>query len=92
MAIAYAAHRAVFGDTVGVEEAEALLEWVTLTPGAEVDLAACRQLHPANLQVLMAARPAVCAWPSDSALATWLVPALQPSHTNRVPETDGDGA
>ena len=47
-------------------------EWQT-----RVDLAACSHLHPANLQVLMAADAAISAWPTDHGLAAWLASALR---------------
>jgi len=77
MAIAYEKNRAVFSDVVSVEEAEALLEWLQKNPAASVDLAACTHMHPANLQVLMVAQPAIGTWPTDSGLATWLASALK---------------
>ena len=67
---------ALLSDAVGVEDAEKLLEWLQGKPAAKVDLSACTHLHPANIQVLMAARAPICAWPSDAALADWLKPAL----------------
>lgn len=77
MAITYQKNLAIFSDVVGVEEAEALLEWLQKKAAARVDLAACTHMHPANLQVLMVAKPAISAWPMDSALAAWLVTALK---------------
>ena len=68
---------AVFREVVGVDEAEGLLEWLQKKPSAKVDLAPCTHLHPANLQVLMAARAAVSQWPKDDALRIWLEPALK---------------
>ena len=65
MAIEYKKNHAVFSDVVGVEEAEALLEWLQKKPTAKVDLAACTHLHPANLQVLMAAKLVIQAWPAE---------------------------
>jgi hypothetical protein len=61
---------------VTVEDAEALLEGLQKKPGTQVDLAACEFVHPANLQVLMAAGAAVVAWPADAGLAMWLRSAL----------------
>ena len=78
MPIEFKRNRAVFHDVVAVEEAEGLLEWLQSKPGAKVDLARCRHLHTANLQVLMASRPAVSAWPENPALRGWLEPALKP--------------
>jgi len=77
MAIEYKKNLAIFSDVVSVEEAEALLEWMQKKTAARVDLSACEHLHPANLQVLMAARPVVSAWPKDAGLTTWLQSALK---------------
>jgi hypothetical protein len=76
MTIDYDRNRAVFSEVVGVGEAEALLQWLQANASAQVDLAACTHLHPANLQVLMVARPQISAWPADTGLATWLASAL----------------
>ncbi|MDP4030418.1 MAG: hypothetical protein Q8P42_15800 [Gallionella sp.] len=76
MTIEYKNNLAVFNDVVSVEEAEALLEWLQKKSAARVDLSACTHLHPANLQVLMAAKPAIRAWPTDAGLAIWLMSAL----------------
>lgn len=77
MAIEYRKKLALLKDVVTVEDAEALLEWLQKKSAARVDLAACTHLHPANLQVLMAARPGVNAWPHDAGLAAWLRSALK---------------
>jgi len=66
----------VLREVVSVDEAEGLLECLQRKPAIKVDLAACTHLHPANLQVLMAARAAIAAWPEDQALRTWIEPAL----------------
>jgi hypothetical protein len=67
---------ALLSDAVGVEDAEKLLEWLQGKPAAKVDLSACTHLHPANIQVLLAASVPVSAWPRDAALADWLKPVL----------------
>jgi len=77
MTIEYKKNCALFSDVVSVEDAEALLEWLQKTSAARVDLSACTHLHPANLQVLMAAKPAISDWPTDAGLATWLQSALK---------------
>ncbi|MES2259970.1 MAG: hypothetical protein V4724_15715 [Pseudomonadota bacterium] len=76
MAIAYGKDLARFDDVASVEEAETLLQWVQDCPSGQVDFTTCRHLHAANLQVLMAARVAVAAWPQDEELALWLQAAL----------------
>ena len=77
MTAAYDQDRVVLSDVVGAEAAEALLEWLQTRPGCSVDLSGCTHLHPANLQVLMAARASVIAWPTDSQLAGWLQSAFR---------------
>jgi hypothetical protein len=77
MPIEFKKIRLVFQDVVRVEEAEALLEVLQKRPTTKVELAGCTQLHPANLQVLMVARPRIDSWPQDPELRTWLEAALK---------------
>ena len=76
MTIAYNELTAVLSDVVTVEETEGLLEWLQTHPQGKLDLSSCVHLHAANLQVLMAARPSVAAWPRDPGFAAWLKAAL----------------
>ena len=76
MAIEYSEDQVVLSDVVSVDDAEGLLEWLQKQPGARVDLSGCTHLHPANLQVLMAANSPITAWPNDTGLAGWLASAL----------------
>ena len=76
MAIEYKKKVVVMSDIVSVDDAEGLLEWLQNKPAAKVDLSACTHLHPANLQVLMAAQCRVTHWPQDAGLRTWLETAL----------------
>ena len=76
MALSYKRSVAVFADAVGVEEAEGLLAWLQTRRKPRLDLAACTHLHAALLQVLMAARIPVAAWPRDQSLAVWLKSVL----------------
>ena len=68
--------------TLSVEDAETLLQLVAGRPGMPADLAACDHVHSACLQVLMAARVAVRAWPRPPALAAWLHAALAPAQAS----------
>lgn len=77
MPIEYKKNQALFRDIVSVDEAEGLLEWLQNKPAARVDLGACTHLHPANLQVLMAANSRIAAWPNDANLRTWLETVLK---------------
>lgn len=76
MAIEYKKKVVVMSDIVSVDDAEGLLEWLQNKPAAKVDLSTCTHLHPANLQVLMAAQCRVTHWPQDAGLRTWLETAL----------------
>lgn len=76
MAIEFRKNLVVFRGLVSVEDAEPLLEWFQRKPAARVDLSTCTHLHPANLQVLMAARANITTWPQDAILADWLKSAL----------------
>jgi hypothetical protein len=76
MAITYKGNSAVFAETVGVEEAEGFLAWIHQHPKAKVNFEACTHVHAAQLQVLMAARLPITAWPQDEAFGTWLKSAL----------------
>lgn len=76
MAIEYKKNVALFKETVSVEEAEDLLQWIQKHPRGKADFSACTHLHAATLQVLMAARIPVAAWPQDDNFKTWLNAAL----------------
>ena len=76
MPIEFQKKTAVFREGVTVDEAEALLEWLQRKPFAKIDLGPCTHLHPANLQVLLAARATIAHWPRDPALKAWLEPVL----------------
>jgi len=77
MPIEYKKNQVVFINIASVDEAEGLLEWLQNKPSAKVDLSACTHLHPANLQVLMAAKIRIATWPKDVNLRTWLETALK---------------
>jgi hypothetical protein len=72
MAIEYRKKLAVLTDMVSVEDAEPLLGWAQKGKDLKVDLSGCSHLHPASLQVLLAAGAQVTAWPTEPALARWL--------------------
>jgi len=77
MAIQYNKNTAVFSDVVSVDDAETLLEWLQKKKSVRVDFSSCTHVHPANLQVLMVAKPTISAWPTDVGLAGWLQSALR---------------
>jgi hypothetical protein len=72
MSIEFKKNQAVFHDVVSVEETECLLEWLQKKSVAKVDLSECSHLHPANLQVLLAAKAKIVAWPKNAELRAWL--------------------
>jgi len=76
MAIAFKKDRVVFTDMAEGDDAEGLLEWLQKHPKGKIDLSACTHLHPANLQVLMAAKRSIFAKPIDKLLADWIDTAL----------------
>lgn len=76
MPIDYKKNQATLRDIVSVDDAESLLGWLQNKPNARIDLAACTHLHPANLQVLMAAHRHVSNWPQDAGLRGWIETAL----------------
>ena len=76
MPILFNKKQAVFQGVASVEEAEGLLEWLQNNPKATLDLSTCTHLHAANLQVLMAHKTPVAAWPNDSGLRAWLESTL----------------
>lgn len=61
---------------VSVEEADQLLVWLCNHPNGSVDLSEATHIHAAVLQVLMATRPGVEAWPRDAEFSLWLQRAL----------------
>ncbi len=76
MPIQFQPRRARLADVVSVEDAEALLQWVLANPKGKLDLARCTHMHTAVLQVLLALRPPVSAWPKEPLLAGWLGASL----------------
>ena len=76
MAIEYKKNQAVFSDVVSVDEAEPLLDWLQNKNSPKVDLSNCSHLHPANLQVLIAAKIQIAVWPKDENLRAWLQTVL----------------
>lgn len=77
MPISYTDTAATLTDIVTVEDAEPLLTWLQANPDGELDLAGLTHLHAANLQVLMAAKPKISAWPQDDSLSLWLSRSLK---------------
>jgi hypothetical protein len=59
-----------------VEDAEPLLQLLQTTPAAELDWRACRQLHTAVLQLVLASDRAPIGPCGDPWIAQWLAPKL----------------
>ena len=76
MSLEFKRNLVLFKDVVSVEEAEVLLEWLQKKNVVKVDFSDCSHLHTANLQVLMAAKVTIKAWPKEAVFATWLQSAL----------------
>jgi hypothetical protein len=77
MPIEFKKNLAIFKDVISVEEADVLLNWLQNNLSGKVNLSSCTHLHPANLQVLMAAGANIVAWPNDKSLSGWLSTALK---------------
>jgi len=77
MSITFKKDRVVFCDMAEGDDAESLLEWLQNHPKGKIDLSACTHMHPANLQVLMAAKRSIFARPKNNILADWLDSALK---------------
>jgi hypothetical protein len=69
MTIRYLKKHAALEGVVGVDDAEALTQWLLLQPTPAVHLGKCEHLHGAVLQVLLALRPRVAAPPADPLLS-----------------------
>lgn len=72
MALNFKDKKVILSDVVGVEDAEALLEWLQKRPYARAVFSQCTYVHPSTIQVLLAAGVAVSAWPEDAELSCWL--------------------
>lgn len=59
------------------EDAEVLLQFLTTSAAAHVDLRACESAHTAVVQVLMAANPEFLGPPAGMALRDWVYPILR---------------
>ena len=58
------------------EDAETLLQCLSLHPAARIDWRPCESAHTAVIQVLMAARPRLLGPPAGQVLQEWVAPAL----------------
>jgi hypothetical protein len=84
MTIRYLKKYAALEGHVGVDDAEALGQWLRNQNAPAVHLGKCEQVHAAVLQVLLALNPRISAPPADP----WLAAALQQSgdrHAAGVP-------
>jgi hypothetical protein len=76
-------------ELLSVEDAETVLDWLIQHPRGQLDLTDCTHVHAASLQVLMAARPKIAAWPERETLADWLRAALIQEDTTHVQDDSG---
>jgi hypothetical protein len=76
MPIQYRETTAILTEFVTVDDAENLLGWIQEHRKFAIDLAGCTHLHAADLQVLLAARAEVVAWPNEESLRGWIEPAF----------------
>jgi len=72
MSIRYLKKHAVLEGIVGVDDAEALVQWLQKQARPAVHLGGCEHVHAAVLQVLLAWRPKISAPPADAVLAAVL--------------------
>lgn len=77
MGIDYKKNRAYFKDTVTLDDAEPLLNWLQKQKKAEISFFKVSHIHTAVLQVLMAGEFVVTAWPKDKILQSWVKGALE---------------
>lgn len=75
MSIRYLKKHAALEGVVGVEDAEALAQWLQQQPSPAVHLGKCTHVHASVLQVLLVLRPKLQGAPADP----WLAAALQPT-------------
>ena len=69
MTIRYLKKHAALQGIVGVDDAEALTQWLLKQTAPAVHLGKCEHLHGAVLQVLLALQPRLVAPPPDPLLA-----------------------
>ena len=87
MTIRYLKKHAALQGIVGVDDAEALTQWLLKQTAPAVHLGGCEHLHGAVLQVLLALQPRIVAPPPDALLAGALAgaPASQTSSHKAMP-------
>lgn len=76
MPIEFQKKKIKFVGHIGVEEADELLAALQKKPEIVVDLSECEHIHPANLQVLLAAKVRIVAWPKNQKLHLALATVL----------------
>ena len=87
MTIRFLKKHAALEGIVGVDDAEALTQWLLKQAAPAVHLGKCEHLHGAVLQVLLALQPKLVALPPDALLASALarVPAPDSSIHKAMP-------
>ncbi len=74
MPISYKKTVAVLEGHCEIEEAETLLAWLLEHPKGRLNLKRLGHPHTAVLQIMMALRPEVSAFPENEEIAAWLQP------------------
>jgi len=60
-----------------IEEAEVLLEWLLVNRKGKLNLKQLEHPHTALLQIIIAFKPMISAWPENEAICSWLQPLLK---------------
>jgi hypothetical protein len=77
MPFGFKKNRAMLQNPAGVDHAAAISVLPRNKPPTAVDLATCKRLHAASLQVSMAVWPAVFRWPEDTEIGAWFEAAFK---------------
>ncbi|WP_372983333.1 hypothetical protein [Marinobacter sediminum] len=76
MSMRFTSRTAHLEDSVSIEDAEQLLDWLVKHPKAGVNLSKCVHFHTAIQQVLLRFQPRISGWPKDSQLKAGFQSAL----------------
>lgn len=71
MAVEFIENKAIFKNTVTIEEAEAVFEWLLREKDVEVDMIECEHIHTAVFQILAILKPKILL-PKDEELKKWI--------------------
>lgn len=71
MAVEYLDNKAIFRETVTIEEAEELFNWLLSKGEAEIDMTECSHIHTSVLQIILLFKPKLNL-PDDSDFKKWI--------------------